>query len=81
MKYQDIVSEAHEHGITVDERKNDVYFYGQDHRASMFRIGMFSGGRTWRAVSTDAMQQRISFDGTKAKAADWCLDQVVNGPA
>ena len=77
MKYQDIIKEASDYDVEVIGADSEPSFYsGEEKMACMMKK---PGTRTWVGLSHDHNGEKIRFEGTKAKVANWCLDIAANG--
>lgn len=61
-----------EWGVDVYSHLGDICFVKGNSWARMFR----NSDKTWTAVTGDDRLRYVS----KGRAADWCLDLVLNGP-
>lgn len=78
MKYEDVLNVASVCGVRVDtspDKKCVEFVLGIQH-SHMVRMT----GRNWNGHVWDENGVHKMFYGTKAKVADWCLEQVGNVP-
>ena len=84
MKYQDILIEAAQYGVRVEECICDtVHFHAPtgSHKATMFRTNELSkNSRRWSGVAPDSRGGKVRTEGSKAAVASWCLSEAANGP-
>lgn len=76
MKYTDVIIEAAEFNVLVEESKyGTIRFYDGsfDKEASAWM------SRGWDRTWITHNDKGSSFMGTKVKCANWCLDQTANG--
>jgi len=83
MKFQDILDEAPEFGVEIIQMEDHVSFWAAgERRAFMMRLPG-RGSRAWRGVTwtlRGPVCQKFRFEGSKARVANWCLDEAANGP-
>ena len=76
MKYADIIIEAAEFNVLVEEGMyGTIRFYDGSFNKDASAWMSHSRGKTWIAHN----DKGSSFMGTKVKCANWCLDQTANG--
>lgn len=74
MKYEEIAAEAATYGVRVCVG-SAIRWHAEGMDSAVAWMSPLRG-RTWIAFNENG----VKFKGTKAKAANWCLDQAANGP-
>ena len=76
MNYTDVIIEAAQYNVLVEESPyGTIRFYAGSFNNDAVAWMSHSTGKTWIAHN----DKGTSFRGSKAKVADWCLDQAANG--